>query len=393
MRIAMIGPFGLKPKGTVAVRALPMAKALAAKGHRVSVILPPWSHPQDSGREWEEEGVQVCNVALPPRLPFLWHLIIAYRLIRRALATGPQVVHCFKPTAYAGLAAMGIWLLKKLRLTKARLVVDSDDWEGRGGWSEVEGYTWAQRLLFAWQERWNLTHCDAVTVASRALETIVWSLGVGPSRVFYVPNGATGGGQQANAPSPATHRPPTVLLYTRFFEYDLERVVDIFRRVLAEVPEARLLVVGKGLFGEEEELLALAKKAGLADRVVYAGWAEPDELPAHFAAADVAIYPYDDTLINRAKCAVKLVELMAAGLPVVADDVGQNGEYIQHGISGLLIPPGDREAFARSVVKLLRNESLRRRLGQEARRRIFEEFAWDKLIADVERAYGLGGEG
>jgi len=392
MRIAMIGPFGLKPKGTVAVRALPMAKALAAKGHRVSIILPPWSHPQDWGREWEEDGVRICNVALPPRLPLLWHLIIACRLIRRALATGPQVVHCFKPTAYAGLAAMGIWLFKKLRLTKARLVMDSDDWEGKGGWSEVEGYTWAQRRLFAWQERWNLTHCDAVTVASRALETIVWSLGVRPSRVFYVPNGAMDDEQRAaSVSSPAPPRPPTVLLYTRFFEYDLKRVVDIFRRVLAEVPEARLLVVGKGLFGEEEELLALAKEAGLADRVVYAGWAEPDELPAHFAATDVAIYPYDDTLINRAKCAVKLVELMAAGLPVVADDVGQNREYIQHGISGLLVPPGDGEAFARSVVELLRDEGLRRRLGQEARRRIFEEFAWDKLVANVERAYRVRG--
>ena len=392
MRIAMIGPFGLKPKGTVAVRALPMAKALAAKGHRVSIILPPWSHPQDWGREWEEDGVRICNVALPPRLPLLWHLIIACRLIRRALATGPQVVHCFKPTAYAGLAAMGIWLFKKLRLTKARLVMDSDDWEGKGGWSEVEGYTWAQRRLFAWQERWNLTHCDAVTVASRALETIVWSLGVRPSRVFYVPNGAMDDEQRAASVSlPAPPRPPTVLLYTRFFEYDLKRVVDIFRRVLAEVPEARLLVVGKGLFGEEEELLALAKEAGLADRVVYAGWAEPDELPAHFAATDVAIYPYDDTLINRAKCAVKLVELMATGLPVVADDVGQNREYIQHGISGLLVPPGDGEAFARSVVELLRDEGLRRRLGQEARRRIFEEFAWDKLVANVERAYRVRG--
>jgi len=394
MRIAMIGPFGLKPKGTVAVRALPMAKALAAKGHRVSIILPPWSYPQDSGREWEEDGVKICNVALPPRLPLLWHLIIACRLIRRALAIDPDVVHCFKPTAYVGIAALGIWLLKRLGLIKARLIVDSDDWEGRGGWSEVEGYTWAQKRLFAWQERWNLTHCDAVTVASRALETIVWSLGVRPSRVFYVPNGAIGGRQQpASGESSAVHRPPTVLLYTRFFEYDLERVVDIFRRVLAEVPKTRLLVVGKGLFGEEEELLALAKKAGLADRVVYAGWAEPDELPAHFAAADVAIYPYDDTLINRTKCAAKLVELMAAGLPVVADDVGQNREYIEHGVSGLLVPPGDEAAFARSVIELLQDEGLRKRLGREARRRILEEFAWDKLVANVERAYGMMSRG
>ncbi|MEA3459479.1 MAG: glycosyltransferase family 4 protein [Chloroflexota bacterium] len=390
MRTAMIGPFGLRPKGTVARRALPMAKALAAEGHQVDVILPPWNYPQDSGREWKEDGVIICNIALPPHLPLIWHLAITWRLVRRALAADPDVVHCFKPMGYSGFAAMALWFLKKLGLTRARLVVDSDDWEGKGGWSDVRGYTWAQRHLFIWQERWCLTHCDAVTVASRALETIVWSLGVKPGRVSYVPNGvATSDEQQArhSRPSPA-HRLPTVLLYTRFFEYDLERVVDIFRRVLAEVPEAQLLVVGKGLFGEEEELLAMMRDAGLIDRIVYAGWAEPDELPAYLAAADVAIYPYDDTLINRAKCSAKLIQLMAAGLPVVADDVGQNGEYIEYGTSGLLVPPGDREAFARSIVELLRDESLRKRLGQGARRRILKEFDWEKLVVGVRRAYG-----
>jgi len=55
--------------------------------------------------------------------------------------------------------------------------------------------------------------------------------------------------------------------------------------------------------------------------------------------------------------------------------------------------PGDEAAFARSVIELLQDEGLRKRLGREARRRILEEFAWDKLVANVERAYGLGGEG
>ena len=67
--------------------------------------------------------------------------------------------------------------------------------------------------------------------------------------------------------------------------------------------------------------------------MIPAGWVERSELPAYFGAAQVALYPYDDTLINRTKCSAKLVELMAAGVPVVASRVGQNGEYIQHGKS------------------------------------------------------------
>ena len=87
----MIGPFGLRPKGTMSVRALPMARALAAKGHQVHIIMPPWSYPQDSGREWEEGGVGIRNITLPPRLPLISHLIITWRLVRRALALRP---HC-----------------------------------------------------------------------------------------------------------------------------------------------------------------------------------------------------------------------------------------------------------------------------------------------------------
>ena len=397
MRIAMIGLFGLKPKGTMSVRALPLARALVAKGHQVSIILPPWSYPQDSGREWEEDGVSICNITLPPRFPLLrqaqdaiWHVMVTWRLVQQALLLRPDVIHCFKPKGYAGLAALAVWLLKKLGLSKARLVVDSDDWEGKGGWNEIEPYTWLQRRFFAWQERWGLTHCDALTVASRALATIAWSLGVEPGRVFYVPNGVVSG-FESNTQYPISNIQftdrPTVLLYTRFFEFQVERAVGIFRRVQAEVPEARLLVVGKGFFGEEERLLELMQAVGLADHLVYVDWVEPDELPAYFAAADVAIYPYDDTLINRAKCAVKLIDLLAAGVPVVADDVGQNREYVVHGVSGLLIPAGETDTFAGSVVELLRDESLRAKLGGGAQRRIFEEFNWGKLVARVEEAY------
>jgi glycosyltransferase involved in cell wall biosynthesis len=399
MRIVMIGLFGLRPKGTMSVRALPLAKALVARGHRVDVIMPPWSYPQDSGRGWEEDGVSIRNVTLPPRFPLLrqaqyaiiLHLIITWRLVRQALAAKPDVVHCFKPKGYAGLAALAFWFLKRLGLTKARLVVDSDDWEGTGGWNEIEPYTTLQKRFFAWQERWGLTHCDALTVASRALETIVWSLGVEPERVFYVPNGVVSGfgfrvsGSESNI-QPTDH--PLVLLYTRFFEFSVERVVGIFQRVLAEVPEARLLVVGRGFFGEEEQLLELMREAGIADHLFYVDWVEPDELPAYFTTADVAIYPYDDTLINRTKCSVKLIDLLAAGVAVVADDVGQNREYIEHGTSGLLVPAGETDTFADSVVELLRDESLRARLGKGARRRVFEEFNWGKLVTRVEEAYG-----
>ena len=394
MRIVFVGPFALQPKRTMAVRALPLAKALAARGHSLLMVLPPWDSPQDAGREWEESGVRICNLPLPVRVPLWEHAVLTLRLLRAVLRYRPDAIHCFKPKAYAGLAAWALWQLKRLGAIKARLVVDSDDWESTGGWNELEPYPWWQKRMFTWQERWGLTHHDALTVASRALQTIAWSLGVPSGGVHYLPNG----GQPWESVPPADEvellrqryglgDAPVALLYTRFFEYGVERVAAILHGVLQLEPQTRWLIVGKGLFGEEERFLDITKTLGIRESVVYAGWVPPDKLPAHLALAQVAIYPFDDTLINRCKCAVKLIDLLAAGVPVVADRVGQNAEYIEQGISGLLVPPGDTGAFVAAVVRLLRDGTLAERIGAAAQQRIRAEFTWQKLAAQVEGVY------
>jgi glycosyltransferase involved in cell wall biosynthesis len=405
MNVVMIGPFGLQPKGTLNVRALPMAKALAGRGHSVTLLIPPWDHPTDAGREWEEDGVSVVNVTLPPRLPLLFHVLLALRLARRALALRPDVIHFFKPKAYAGLAHFALWWLRRTRLAQdklpsgVRLVVDEDDWEQ--AWNAVEVYSSAQKRVFAWQETWGLKHADTVLVASQALMGLVRELGVPADRVFYVTNGL-----RPALIDEADHWPPSedraeivrmlwelddalvVLLYTRFFEFRLERVVEILRRVVAQEPRAKFLIVGEGLFGEESDLDDLLIAAGLFGHAVFTGWVESDRLPGYFAASDVAIFPFDDTLINRTKCSVKLIDLLASGVPVVADAVGQNLEYVVDGESGLLVRPEDDAAFADAVVRLLAEPDLRAQLGAAAVRRMREGFTWEELVEEVERAYG-----
>ena len=137
----------------------------------------------------QDAGVEIENIELPAPTPGLFHIKVTRSLVKRALDFKPDVIHCFKPKAYAGLSAWTLWQMKRLGRVKARLIVDTDDWEGAGGWNDLNAYSWAQKKLFAWQERWGLTHNDGVTVASRALESIVWTLGVKGDRVAYVPNG------------------------------------------------------------------------------------------------------------------------------------------------------------------------------------------------------------
>jgi glycosyltransferase involved in cell wall biosynthesis len=239
-------------------------------------------------------------------------------------------------------------------------------------------------------------------------------MGVSPEKVFYVPNGVsqkqearTKKQDMESAQSSVLHPASCILLYTRFFEFPVSRVLDVLLRVREQVSDVRLLVVGKGLFGEEEKLFRLAEQVSLtvqdmsassspcppvsfSSDITYLGFIPAANLPSAFAQATVAIYPFDDTLVNRAKCAVKLCDLLVAGVPVVAEAVGQNREYVRHGETGLLVEAGDVDGFAAAVVRLLEDASLRKRLGSAAARDLRERFAWERLVETVERAYGIG---
>lgn len=391
MRIAMIGPFGLEPKSTVSRRALPLGRALAALGHEVLIVMPPWHTPDQAPRCWHDGDVALEYVPLGPGLPLVRHGAITARLVRRALDWRPDVIHIFKPKAHAGLAGWFLWHLRRLPGPRPRLVIDEDDWEGPGGWNDREGYPTTARALFERQERWGLRHADAVTVASRTLEGIVWSLGVRPETVHYVPNGAeslpTRDGWPLRSRLGLDGR-PTILLYTRFAEFDPTRPLAVLCAVRERLPDAALLVVGEALAPEDGARFDNGvRAAGLADHVIRAGWASVEQVPEYLAAADVALFPYDDTLVNRCKCSAKLIEVLVAGVPVVADDVGQNREYIVHGEAGVLVPPGDVPAMARALTALLTDTAARQRLGAAAAHRMATEFAWPTLAERVVDAY------
>ncbi len=441
MNVAMVGPFGLKKKSTMRERALPMARALAKRGHRVSVIVPPWDSLEDAGKSRWEHGVQIINSPLPKIPAPFFHITLTNWLAKFALQQNPDIIHFFKPKAYAGLAHLLLHTLRQLKRHSARLVVDSDDWER--AWNAIEPYSAPEKRLFEWQEPWGISHADAVTVASRHLQFYAETL-TEPERVFYVPNGVrslpgrsdmgrafhslqfqmklvTAGNQPqaiqdvttvrrqamsalAEHPEPAIVHPdyhgeirakyglfglPVVLLYTRFVEFSLDFLLAVMQQVNSHLPQTRWLIVGKGFFGEEEKLAQMVRTAGLENHVIFTGWVKPDLLPRYFDAANVAIHPYDDTPINRTKCSVKLLDLLTAGVPVVASNVGQNAEYINNHTLGVLVPPGDPGAMAESVLTILESPAMQEILSAAAAQDIPQKFNWNELVKTVEAAYQM----
>jgi glycosyltransferase involved in cell wall biosynthesis len=384
MRIAMIGSFGFHPNKTMRSRALQLAKSLAVREHAVKMFMPPWQTPEESGKRWTEDGVEVAYTGLRGG-----YLGTAAALIRDVVRWKPEVAHSFKPKAYSGMASWWLWYFHRKRI---RLVTDSDDWEGAGGWNDIAPYSLMQKRMFQWQEDWGLVHHHALTVASRELETRAVEMGVPERKVFYLPNGP---GINPEAADSSLRRDdlgldgrPVLLLYSRMFEFDTGRLVAVLSKVRASIPNLAVLVVGMSLFDSDaRSFREAASDADLEDALLDVGWIEEKLLPEYIKSADAGVYLVDDSLINRSKCPVKLADMLSVGLPVAAEDVGQVREYVIPNETGLLRSTGDVEGVASDLISLLQDRALRESLGKNARRHIEERFSWERLANTAEEAY------
>ena len=134
-----------------------------------------------------------------------------------------------------------------------------------------------------------------------------------------------------------------------------------FGEVRRALPAARLLVIGKGSF--EPRLRRMVEGTGLSDAVVFprgfgGRWVEL------IAALDVSVYLAEGSEgSGRA-----MLEAMAMGTPVVAADVGVVAETVEDGVTGLVVPRGNRGALAGALLRLLGDEAVRQRMGEAARR-------------------------
>ncbi|WP_227488084.1 glycosyltransferase family 4 protein [Brachybacterium subflavum] len=214
-------------------------------------------------------------------------------------------------------------------------------------------------------------------------------------RVLVLPNGvdveritpapararAEGADPVRSAPSSACSAPVTVgFLGTLKPWHGVDVLVEAVARA---APRPRLLVVGEGpLRARLEE-----RSAQLGVDLELTGAVAPDEVAAQLHRMDVACAPYPDS-VDHYFSPLKVLEYLAAGLPVVASSIGQIPALLDHGRLGELVAPGDPDALAAALTALAADPERRRALGEAARRAAVAEHTWRGV---VERALGAVG--
>jgi glycosyltransferase involved in cell wall biosynthesis len=176
-------------------------------------------------------------------------------------------------------------------------------------------------------------------------------------------------------------------------------LLEAWPAVLANVPTARLLVVGEGsmveqlhdqaetlgLMGEpcEGNVCVGTRHARPGAAVVFTGRRE--DVPAVTAALDVAVLPS-----YREAQGLVILEAMALARPVVASDIGGIPEMIEDGVTGLLVPPHDAGALAAAIIRLLTDHPLADMIGRAGHRVVHERFCVERMVAAIEMVYDQG---
>lgn len=403
MRLAFLCTSGLdapSPRG----RWLPVARELVRRGHQIRLVMthPTFDRLPSTRRTVVIDGVQARYVAqmhvygapggrryFGPMELLRVSLLGALALAGACLQARPDVIHVCKPQPINGLAG-----LLAARLLGCPLFVDCDDDEAA---NNRFGGTWQRRIVQFWEDR--LPRIAAgVTVNTHFLEQRCRALGVDPARITYVPNGISS--TQLALPD---HRHvaglraalglaqrPVVLYVGTLSEVSHHVGLLLNAWALLMHPEACLLLVGDG--DDRVLLQQRAHDLGLAAQLIFTGAVPHAQVPLFLALATCSVDPVADTDVARGRSPLKIVESMAAGVPVVTGIVGDRPDMLAHGQAGLLVRPGDPAALAEGLRRMLQDSAQCATLAAGARRQA-PHYDWSRLAERWMAVYASVGTG
>jgi glycosyltransferase involved in cell wall biosynthesis len=244
------------------------------------------------------------------------------------------------------------------------------------------------RAHHAEAERRLFREADLVFAVSEPLRRFVAEVRGADRGVSVLRNGCSPDMYPTPAPLDVDGLPTVVFLGHPKPWHGADVLPSLLRDLKDQGCPARLLLVGGG--SGVRTIMEGADRMGLAARVEVTGPVPWRVAARRLTEATVAVAPYPPQSFFYF-CPIKIIEYMAAGLPAVAPALGDIPALL--GGTGIVVPPGDRDALRSAVQILLEDTSLRRELGRRARARALSELTWDGVAARlIERVEEMIGE-
>jgi glycosyltransferase involved in cell wall biosynthesis len=295
------------------------------------------------------------------------------RLVWRVLQSRPDVVHGFLPLTNFMCALAG-------RVTFAPLVITSKRALGRHQ-DRHPAWRWMDRVANAWSH--------VITANSRAVASDTQARdGYDLLRIAVIPNGL----DFNRLDEARDHRDETrnklalsgadiaIAMVANLIPYKGHReLIEAFARVAADDPRLKLFLIGQDR-GIEQDLIGDARRLGVADRVNLMG--QRNDVPTLLTAMDLGVMSSHEEGFSNA-----LLEKLAAGLPVVATNVGGNPEALEGMPDCILVEPQDADDLARGLAEAIGNLGADDRNRKIRKSRVRERYSVDAMVDAYERLY------
>lgn len=342
-------------------------------------------HTAPSGPEEDVDGLHFYRTQWRPgtlsRLPVVleWALMraTALRLEQLARLLRPDILHAHSPVLNAVPALrvgrrLGIPVVYEVRAFWEDAAVDH-------GTSSEGGLRYRSTRAL---ETYAMQRVAHVTTICDGLKRDIVSRGIPDGNVTVIPNAVDiGAFEFGTEPDLALAAELGLTGHTvigfigSFYAYEgLDLLLAALPRVLAQLPQVRVLLVGGG--PQEQALKSLAENLGVKDRVVFTGRVPHGEVRRYYSIVDVFVYPRHAMRLTELVTPLKPLEAMAQGRLLVASDVGGHRELIRDGDTGVLFRAGDEASLAQAIVGLLTQRHRWRRMRERGRSFVERERNW-----------------
>ena len=202
-------------------------------------------------------------------------------------------------------------------------------------------------------------------------------------RTAVVPNGCDPPKDREFTPPSEDHR---IVYAGQLYPW---KGVDVLVQAVARLPKGELVVVG-GLAGESDfdRVQGLARTLNLGDRVKFLGSLPQKDVARELARATVVVAPFlKSAMTSEHTSPIKAFEAMAAGRPLLISDTDASREIVEDGRTGMVVPPGNVEAWARALERVLSDRPLQMALARAA----FEKatlYSWARRAERIEDFLG-----
>ncbi|HUT04557.1 MAG TPA: glycosyltransferase family 4 protein [bacterium] len=339
-----------------------LARGLCARGHKAFVM---GMGAQDG--EWTDMGVKITYLRASrlPKLSAVTNILRARRFLKKVIS-GNSIDLIEATESNAAFLPFDVPRPKVIKL------------RGSHRFHTFYGGVrprWSRAAL----QDWALRKPDALAAISRfVLEETIRLARLRPKLTRVIPNAVD---TILFCPGGACCAEPDLIVFagTLYQLKGIDKLVDAMPFVLRKRPNARLIVAGReplpgrGMFSQSE--LEARMDKWVRPRVEFTGFFPHDRLRDLFVRAAVCVFPSIMETFGNV-----VIEAMACGKAVVASRTGPGPEIIEDGVSGLLCDPYDPADIANKILEVLDNPDLAERLGQNARKRVLENFSADIIV-------------